>query len=90
MCIYTCVHVHINVRMCVCACILVCVYICVCVCAHECMVLRLNTIGHEKKIVERKIKVEEQNNYFRKCWCPRVFKKDVVVQGRDVRWAFGT
>lgn len=84
LCTCVCVHAYLYVYICECVCARVCA------CAHECMVLRLIAIGHENKIVERKIKVEEQHNYFWKCWCPRVFKEDVVVQGRDVRWAFGT
>lgn len=88
MYIYMCVHTHRCVHVCVHAYLYVCIS--VCMCAHECMVLRLNAVGHANEIVERKIKVERQHNYFWKCWYPRVFKKDVVVQGRDVRWVFGT
>lgn len=71
MCVCTCVYVHIML------------YVCVCMCVYA--FLRLNALSQfcKNKTVERIIEVEGQHNYFWKCWCPRAFKKDVVVQGRD-------
>ena len=61
-------------------------YTCVCVYINTMRVFqRLNAVGREDRIVERRIKEEEQRNYLEKSWCPcpGASRKDIVVKGRN-------